>query len=217
MTKTGNAAGAPLELDAESIGDALVRYQRPLTIAAVLIAVAGGAFYFNKRSGEIRADRGAEALAQAEAIYGSSGPEAAQAELDKVVNRYAGTAAGTQAAHLSAQLYFEAGKYDEGLAVLKPALGKAASHQRPALLALQAAGKASKGEAAASATDYEAAAAAAQLEQERQQYQMEAARQHVAAGNAAAAIKLYQSIAAEEDSPFASEARLRLGEVMVKG
>ncbi|MBX3175674.1 MAG: hypothetical protein KF709_14800 [Gemmatimonadaceae bacterium] len=218
MTKTRSTGPGALEqLEAEDIGYTLKKYQKPLTIAAVVIAIGAGGFYFAKRSAEIREARGYDALAQAEALYGGSDQARAQEELNRVVNRYAGTTAGTQAAHLSAQLYYADGKVDEGLALVETALAKAAAPQRAALLALRGAGKASKGEDAAAAADYEAAAAAADLSIDAQQYRMEAARHHVQAGNVAAGRALYETIADREDSPYASEAKLRLGEISVKG
>ncbi len=216
MTKTGDAAQPPLALDAENLGDTLQRYQRPLIIGAIVVAAGIGGAVLMKRSADIKETRGMEALAAAEAVYGSGNPVAAQAELGKVVTRYAGTGAGTAAALLSAQLSFENGKVPEGLAVLDQAIGKAKSHQKAGLLALRAAGKATAGQPAEAAKDYEAAASAAQFRQEREQYQMEAARQHVSAGNFAAAKKLYETISSLEDSAHASEAHLRLGELTLK-
>ncbi len=216
MTKTGDAAPPPLALDADTLGDSIQRYQRPLVIGAIVVAAGIGGVYLMKRSADIKETRGMQALAAAEAVYGSGNTEAAQAELGKVVARYAGTGAGTAAALLSAQLSFEDGKVPEGLAVLDQAVGKAKAHQKAGLLALRAAGKATGGQAAEAAKDYEAAAAAAQFRQEREQYQMEAARQHVSAGNIAAAKKLYEAISSLEDSAHSSEARLRLGELTLK-
>jgi predicted negative regulator of RcsB-dependent stress response len=216
MTKTENAAPSPLALEAETLGESIQRYQRPLIIGAIVVAAGIGGTYLMKRSADIKETRGMQALAAAEAVYGSGNAEAAQAELGKVVTRYAGTGAGTAAALLSAQLSFENGKVPEGIAVLDQAIGKAKAHQKAGLLALRAAGKATAGQAAEAAKDYEAASVAAQFRQEREQYQMEAARQHVSAGNIAAARKLYETIASLEDSSHASEARLRLGELTLK-
>lgn len=215
MTKTGPATG--MSLDEETLGETLLRYQRPLTIGAVVLAAGVGVGVLMKMSNETKERRGYEALAGAEAVYGSGDAARAHEELSKVVTRYAGTAAGTAAALLSAQLHFESGKVDDGLAVLDRALSKAPSHQKAGLYALRAAGKATAGKPAEAASDYEAAAAAAQFVQEREEYQMLAARQHAAAGNTAAASKIYEAIAGRETSPHAGEARLRLGEVTTKG
>lgn len=216
MTKTGSAAQPPLDLESDSIAETFQRFQRPLIIGAVVLAAGIGGAYFMKRSADIKESRGMEALLAAESAYSSGDDARAKDELGKVVTRYAGTAAGTQAAQLSAQLSFESGSTDDGLKVLDQALAKAPSHLKPGLLAMRAAGKATAGQPAESAKDYEAAANSAQFRQEREMYQMEAARQHVVAGNYAAARKLYEGIAGREDSAHSSEARLRLGEITLK-
>ncbi len=215
MTKTGSAAQPPLNIE-EDLGDTIQRYQRPVIIGAVVLAAGFGIGFLMRASSVKKETRGLEALAGAEAAYGSGDLVRAQEELSKVVARYSGTSAGTSAALLSAQLSFENGKVPEGLAVLDQAIGKAKSHQKAGLLALRAGGKATAGQPAEAAKDYEAAAAAAQFRQEREQYQMSAARQYVAAGNIAAARKIYEDISGREDSGHASEAHLRLGELTLK-
>jgi hypothetical protein len=45
---------------------------------------------------------------------------------------------------------------------------------------------------------------------------MEAARSYLAAGDTAAAERIYTEISAREDSEFAGEARVRLGEIKAK-
>jgi hypothetical protein len=219
MTKTGEAARPTLDLpldDSTSPGEFVQRYQKPLAIGALVIAVAAGGLWLAGRSAQIKERRGTEALLLAEAAYASGGPAAAQADLQKVYTRYAGTAAGTQAALLSAQWYFEAGQADSGLTAVKAAVGKAPTFQRAGLLAMQAAGKSLKGDHAAAAQDLEAAAAAASLASDRDGYRMAAARAYVAAGDSAAAERIYAEIARAEDSAFAGEARLRLGEIKAK-
>lgn len=205
-----------MELDSETVTETFQRFQRPIIIGAVVAAVGIGGYFFMQRSAQIKETRGMEALLAVEPSYQAGDNTKAREELGKVVNRYAGTAAGTQAAHLAAQLAFEAGEPQQGLTLLDQALAKARAEEKPGLLALRAAGKATAGQPAEAAKDYEAAAAAAQFTQERDLYRMEAARQHVAAGNFDAARTLYSAIAEREDSPHASEARLRLGEITLK-
>lgn len=217
MTKTGDAARPPLEtLESASAGELLVRYQKPITIGVVALALVGGGLWLSNRSAQIKEARGGEALAQAEGAYATGGPAAAQAELQTVYTRYAGTAAGTQAALLSAQWYYEAGQADSGLTAVSAALGKAPSHQKAGLLAMQAAGKSLKGDHAGAATDLEAAAAATNLVAEKDAFRMDAARAYVAAGDTASAERIYGEIAGREDSQYAGEARLRLGEIKAK-
>lgn len=217
MTKTGDAARPTLEtVDSATAAELFQRYQKPILIGVIALGVAGGGLWLASRSAQIKEVRGAEALAAAEAAYTGGGQAAAQPELQKVLTRYAGTAAGTQAALLSAQWYYEAGQADSGLASVSAGLAKAKRHQRAGLLAMQAMGKGMKGEFAAAAKDFEAAAAAAALESERDGYRMDAARSYAAAGDTAAAARIYEEIAERDDSGYSTEARLRLGEIKAK-
>lgn len=217
MTKTGEAATPRLDLnDDESLIDALQRNQRPITIGVIVIAllVAGG--WMMSRSAQIRESRAAQALSAGESAYAERNVPLAQAEFLKVVSRYAGTAAGTQAALLSAQLFFEAGLIDSGMARLDATLGKAPDHMQAGLLAHQGAGHALAGRPAEAAQAYERASAASQFTQEKDQYLMDAARQHIQAGNVAAARAIYTGLAGREDSAHGAEAKLRLGELTLK-
>jgi predicted negative regulator of RcsB-dependent stress response len=217
MTKTGEAARPPIALDEPESGvELLQRYQRPIGIAAIVLAVAAGGVWMAKRSGEIKEQRASQAVAAAEGAYNEGGPAAAQPELAKVIVRYAGTNAGTTAAMLSAQWHYEIEQADSGLAVIATVMSKAPRHLRPGLLALQATGKSIKGDHTGAATDFRAAASAARFPADKDGYQMEAARSLMSAGDAAGAATIYAEIAAREDSPFAGEARLRLGEAKAK-
>jgi predicted negative regulator of RcsB-dependent stress response len=216
MTKTGDAARPLLDQESLTALETLQKYQRPITIGAIVVAVGLGGGWLYQRSAEIKETKGAQALGQAEAAYSAGNTPLAQEELAKVVTRYAGTTAGAQAALLGAQLHYEAGHIDSGVTQLTTALGKAKAFQKTGLLALRAAGKGTAGQHAEAATDFEAAAAAARFQQEKDQYMMEAARQHVMAGNVEAARSTYQSIANREDSAHSTEARLRLGELTLK-
>lgn len=217
MTKTGDAARPPLEtLESASAAELLQRYQKPIAIGIVALGLVGGGLWLADRSAQIKEARGGEALAQAEGAYATGGQAAAQVELQKVYTRYAGTAAGTQAALLAAQWYYEAGQADSGLTAVAAALGKAPSHQKAGLLVMQAAGKSLKGDHAGAAKDLEAAAAATNLAAEKDAYRMDAARSYVAAGDTASAERIYAEISTREDSVFSGEARLRLGELKAK-
>lgn len=217
MTKTGDAARPTLDpLEPASAADFLHRYQKPIAIGVIVLAVAGGGLWLAQRSAQIKEARGSEALMAAENAYATGGAAAAQGELQKVYTRYAGTAAGTQAALLSAQWYYEAGQADSGLMAVSAAVAKAPSYLKSGLLAMQAAGKQMKDDHAGAAADFEAAATATGLAAERDSYLMEAARAYVTAGDTASAERIYGEISGREDSAFAGEARLRLGEIKVK-
>ena len=217
MTKTGEAATPRLELnDDESVIEALQRHQRPIVIGSILIALVAGGWWMMSRSAQIRESRAAEALAAGESAYTAGNVPLAQGEFQKVVSRYLGTAAGTQAALMSAQLFFEAGQLDSGMTRLDAALRKAPAHLRAGVLAHQGAGHALAGRPAESAEAYERASAASRFPQEKDQYLMDAARQHVQAGNISAARLIYSDLAGREDSAHGAEAKLRLGELTLK-
>jgi predicted negative regulator of RcsB-dependent stress response len=216
MAKTGDGAFERLDLESDSFLDTMRRYQRQITIGAIVVAAAAGGGWLMIRSKQIKETRAGEALVDGESAFAAGNTELAQTELAKVITRYAGTSAGTQAVLLSAQISFEAGQVDAGMTSLTTAGAKAPRHLRSAVLAMQAAGHALAGRPAESAAAYERAAEAAQFRAEAEQYQMEAAKQHVAAGNVAAAKALYTAIADREDAGNSGEARVRLGELVVK-
>jgi len=216
MAKTGDGAFERLDLESDSFLDTLRKYQRQITIGAIVVAVGVGGGWMLIRSRQIRELRAGEALVAGESAFARGDVPVARAELAKVHTRYAGTSAGTQAVLLFAQIAFEAGQVDSGMVVLAGPGSKAPKHLRPAVFAMEAAGHALAGRPAESAAAYERAAAAAQFRPEAEQYQMEAAKQHIAAGNSAAAKALYEAIADREDSANSGEARVRLGELAVK-
>jgi predicted negative regulator of RcsB-dependent stress response len=216
MAKTGDGAFERLDLESDSLLDTLRRNQRQLTIGAIVLALGVGGGWMWVRYGQIRESKAAAALVDGESAFAAGNPELARTELEKVIQRYAGTSAGTQAVLLSAQINFEGNQVEAGMATLAAAGAKAPRHLKAAVLSMEAAGHALQGRPAESAAAYEKAASFAQFRAEAEQFQMEAAKQHVAAGNVAAARALYQTISEREDSGNAGEARVRLGELVVK-
>lgn len=215
MAKSG-ASLPPLDMERSSPEELFQRYQKPVIAGVVVLGLALGGGWMYKRSAEIKEVRAAEALAGAQMQYQQGGAEGVQPELARVATRYAGTAAGAQAAMVSAQLHLEIGQADSALARLEPALAKAPSYLRSGLLTLRAAAKVAQGDLAAGAADYEAAAHATQFSQERDALMITAARVRATAGETDAAVAILEEIAAREDSPHSAEARLRLGEVRNK-
>lgn len=216
MTKTGAAARPIIDDEAETITEWLVTHQKSLIIGAIVIAVGAGGGWLWKRSAEIKEAKAGEAYQGAESAFVSGNLALAQTEFEKITARWPGTSAGTQAAMLMAQMMYDQGKYAEGLSQLQASAGSAPKFLRAGVQALIAGGHEGAGKPAEAATAYEAAARAAEFELDRQRYQMEAARNLVAAGDAAAAKAIYQDIAARDDSPYAGEAKVRLGEILAR-
>ncbi len=204
------------ELDAETIAETFQKYQKPIIGAVIVLAAAGGGFWMWRSSAQIRETRAGQAYQVAEGAFASGNMPAAKVELEKITGRYAGTAAGTQASMLLAQLLFDEGKFDDGLKVLQAAAGKAPESLVAGLQGLIAAGYEGAGKAAEAAAAYEAAASRAQFAVDRDQYRMERARVLVGSGDAATAKAIYEEIGGRDDSPFAGEAKVRLGEIAAK-
>lgn len=217
MTKTGEAARpTPVAIEPESIAETWMLYQKQIIIGAIVIAAAGGGFWLYQRSGQIKEEKGGSAFAAAEASFMGGNQALAMPELEKIVTRYKGTTAGAQAAMLIAQALMEQGKSDEAITQLQGALGSAPAGLKSGIHALIGAALESANKPAEAAVAYGQAATAAQFEVDKDMQRMEQARNLVAANDMAGATKIYEEIARREDSPFAGEARVRLGEVSAK-
>lgn len=197
---------------ADPAGDWFRAHGRPLAAVGLALAVviAGSLFWRSSSAG--KATRADAAFATASAPLATNDVAAAQRELRQVATQYDGTAGGTQAQMLLAQLLFDAGKYQEGIDALKQA-DDAPAPMRSGVLALTAAGYEGLGRFGDAAGRYEEAATAATSSAARQDQQANAARAYQLAGNTAAARRLWEQLSAEESGPFADEARVRLGEL----
>jgi tetratricopeptide (TPR) repeat protein len=115
---------------------------------------------------------------------------------------------------LLAQVHYQQGKIEDGLKELD-AIGSPGPYEA-SVHALRAAGLEQAGKPAEAAAEYENAANAAMTDIGKASYQSDAARAYLAAGNAAAATRIWEAIASDDTNPLAGEARVRLGEVKVK-
>jgi predicted negative regulator of RcsB-dependent stress response len=185
-----------------------------LTVGGIIIVAVAAVGMLWRASTEKKEIRASHALASAQAVVQSGNAALAQSDLQAVLRRYGGTSAAIQARLLLAQVYFGEGKVDEGLkeldAIGSPGLYKASVH------ALKAAGLEQAGKPADAATQYEQAAEAAATPLAKAAYRSDAARAYLAAGNTDAAKRIWESIAADDSSPLAGEAKVRLGEMSVK-
>ena len=177
-------------------------------IIVVAVAVVGLLWRASAEKKEINAS---QALASAQNVVLSGNAALAQSDLQALLRRYGGTRAAVQARLLLAQVYFGQGKVEDGLkeleAITSPGIFAASLH------GLKAAGLEQAGKPAEAAAEYEKAAEEATTDFGRASYQSDAARAHLAAGNADAAKRLWESIAADDTNPLAGEAKVRLGEL----
>lgn len=178
--------------------------------ALVIVALAAGTWIVSSSNATKNA-AASRSLGEAQRSVASGNLPLAAADLQKVVQRYGSTQAGTQAKLLLAQVLLDQGKVDEGLKMIDE-VGSAGVLQ-PSLHGLKGAGLEQAGKPGDAAAEYLKAAQATTLPSERESYRSDAARAYLAAGKKDEALKIWKDIAADPSSTLNSEARLRVGEL----
>ena len=199
--------------DEESLTEWLQLHSRQVSWAVVAIAVIVGGYWFYQRSQSIKAQRAETAYFQARQTMASGNLPQAVSELQKVVNRYEGTYAGTQAALSLAQALYDEKKYKDGIAALKKAEGKAPGDFKDQIHVLEAAAYEQLNDFLNAAEQYKLAADVTRFPADKAVFQGEAAKNYAAAGKKAEAKAIWTELAKDEGSPMAAEARVRLGEL----
>jgi tetratricopeptide (TPR) repeat protein len=180
---------------------------------AALVAVAAAGYWFYTRSQQIKTVNAERSLMQAEQSLQSGNTALATSDLQRVVSRYKGTGAGTQAAMLLAQTDYNAGKYQDGIKVLEEIAGKAGGSEA-AVQCLIGDGYSQMAKYADAAKAYERAAQAAEFDTERAYYRARAARTYTAAGNTSEAKRLWTQLSQDSKAQsVAAEAKVRLAEL----
>jgi predicted negative regulator of RcsB-dependent stress response len=211
MTKSGAAAGTAFDDHAESAMDWARANARPLGIAVGVVAIAALGWFVGKQWSDRRADQADAALSRARQSYAQGNLPLAQTDLRRVIARFGGSAAGSQATMLLAQAFFEQGKADSGLKVLNE--GKPADVDEASFEALKGAGYEQLKQYDKAAERYRAAAGIADAKVAKDRYMADAARALTSAGNKSEALKIWTSLANDNLSAFTAEARVRLGEL----
>lgn len=183
-----------------------------ISIAVIVVAMAGIVWVVSKQYRDRRADAADVALNRARQSYSQGNLPLAQTDLRQVITRFGGSAAGSQATMLLAQAYYEQGKPDSGLKVLND--GKPAGTDRAAFEALKGAGLEQKKEYAQAAERYRAASDLAEAKIAKDRYMADAARALTSAGNKTEAAKIWTALSQDESSGLNAEARVRLGELV---
>jgi predicted negative regulator of RcsB-dependent stress response len=187
-----------------------------LSGVAAVIAVAALGYWFYVKNQQIKTVNAERSLMQAEQSLQSGNVALATSDLQRVVSRYKGTGAGTEAAMLLAQADYNAGKYQDGIKVLQDVSGKAGGSEA-SLQSLMGDGYSQLNKPTDAAKAYERAAGAAQFDTEKAYYRAKAARSYASAGNTADARRLWSQLATDEKSQaVAAEARVRLAELDAK-
>lgn len=181
---------------------------------AVVAAVAlGGWLYTRAQAGkELRAEQDLQ-RAQASIVQGNT--PLAQTDLEKLVSSRGGTSGASQGAMLLAQLHYQAGEYQKGIDVLEKS-GAARKEFSAPVEALIGDGYSQLGKFSEAASHYRKAAEATRFKADRENYLADAARNLTEAKDTSAARQIWQDLAAEQNSPLAAEAKVRLGELLAR-
>ena len=202
--------------DEETMTEWFMLHQRDVAWAVVALAIIVGGFWYYERSQSIKAQRAEAAYFQARQSAAAGNLPLAVSDLQKVVSRYEGTNAGTQAALTLAQTLYDQKKFKEGLDVLKAAEAKAPDHFKPSIHVLEAAGYEELKNLVAAAEQYKLAAQVTRFPVDKAEYQAAAARDYMAAGKTEEAKAIWKELVKDETAPTAAEARVRLGELEAK-
>jgi predicted negative regulator of RcsB-dependent stress response len=202
--------------DEETMTEWFMLHQRDVAWAVVALAIIVGGFWYYERSQSIKAQRAEAAYFQARQSAAAGNLPLAVSDLQKVVSRYEGTNAGTQAALTLAQTLYDQKKFKEGLDVLKTAEAKAPDHFKPSIHLLEAAGYEELKNLVAAAEQYKLAAQVTRFPVDKAEYQAAAARDYMAAGKTEEAKAIWKELVKDETAPTAAEARVRLGELEAK-
>lgn len=211
MTKTGAATGGAFDDRADSAMDWARANMKTIAVTVIVVALAVVVWIVAKQWRERQADAADTALNRARQSYSQGNLPLAQTDLRRVISRYSGSTAASQATMLLAQAFYEQGKPDSGLKVLNE--GEPASADEAAYEALKGAGLEQKKEYAQAAERYRAAASKTDARMAKDRYLADAASALTAAGNKTEAAKIWAALADDGSSTLAAEARVRLGEL----
>jgi tetratricopeptide (TPR) repeat protein len=202
--------------DDESLTEWVMVHKREVTWAVVVLAIIVLGYWYYERSQTIKGQRAESAYFQARQSAAAGNLPLAISDLQKVIARYEGTRAGTQAALSLAQALYDQKKFKEGIAVLKKAEGKAPSDFQPSVHVLEAAGHEELKDFVSAAEQYKLAAKETRFPADKGEYQAAAATDYMAAGKTEEAAAIWTELAKDETGPLAAEAKVRLGEVIAK-
>lgn len=215
MARKRAAAPPPMDLDerAENVMDWIRLNARLVVLGVAVVLAVGIGVWLYMRTQAIRQDRAAATLASAQEALAVNNIALAQADLERTLNRFEGTRAAHQAGILLAQVHYEGGRYQEGMAVLDRTAPRAPDYLAAQIEALRAAGFEQLEQPAQAAEHYEAAAQRARFDADRASYRASAARIYAQTGDTERAIAIWRELAEDPRGPMAAEARLRLGEL----
>lgn len=205
----------PAQPKAESFVDWFHINSRMISIGAIVVVAIAFVFWFVQRQAlneTISSDR---QLLTAKQSLNSGNAPLAEADLKKVVDKYADKPAGTEAGLLLAQLKIDKGDYQGAVTDLKSLSGKVSSGPNAApIRGLLGDAVAQLGKPADAAAEYVKAAGLAVGPNAKGFWMAKAGRAYLEAGKATESRKIFEDLAAQHDNEaMATEARVRLGEI----
>lgn len=215
-SKTQNSAPiTPRFEDESSIGEWISIHRTQLGWGLLALVAVGGGAWFYERSQTLKTERADKAYYQGRQEAALGNTALATADLKKMVIRYAGTRPATQGRMYLAQMDFDQKKYKEGLAELKAA-GKdirSSDDFAPSVHLLQANAYEELKDFVNAADQYRLAAESSRFPNDKNRFRAYQARALTNAGKRSEALSIWEDLAKDEASPFALEAKLRIGEL----
>lgn len=205
----------PRFADDDSMGEWIALHKTTVSWLLLALAAVLGGGWFYQRSQILKGERAEKAYYQARQEAAAGNSALAIADLKKMAVRYSGTSAGTQGRLYLAQMYFGEKKFKEGLAELKTAEQSLRSNDdfSPSVHVLAANGYEELKDFVSAAEQYRLAAEASRFPNDKGRYRAYQARALMTAGRRAEALAIWTELAKDESSPFALEAKLRVGEL----
>lgn len=209
---------APLAALNDDAGETVMEWarqnQKPLAIGSIVVAAIAVVAVLWSASAAKKEANASRALMAHEATVRSGNIALAQSDLRDFLGRYSGTKAAINGRILLAKVYLDDSKVDSAIATLDQVGSPgpfAVSFNMIRGSALEQANRPAEAAAA-----YEAAAAGTPSDATKASLLADAARAYQTAGQVDDARRIWTAIAADDSSPMAGEARVRLGELNAK-
>ena len=216
MTHPISDAGATTaQPKAESFVDWFHINSRVISIGAfAVVAIAFGVWFVQRQSLNETISSDKQLLTAKQSLNSGNAP-LAEADLKKVVDRYADKPAGIEAGLLLAQIKLDKSDYQGAVTDLKALSSKVSSGPSAApIRGLLGDAVAQLGKPADAAVEYVKAAGLAAGPNEKGFWMAKAGRSDLDAGKTAEARRIFEDLAAQHDNEaMAAEARVRLGEI----
>ncbi len=218
MARTPRARTPDLEERAHSLGLWAQTHIKQIAIAAIVVVAIGVGAYLWRQTRQAREQNALRSMAEAASAMQQGNIPLATRNLEQLVQRFDGTRAAHEARLILAQLLFDQGRYQEGIARIEPLEGSKEPYTAATAMNLAGAGYEQLGQYDKAAAEYQKAADKARFPNDRATYLANAARAFTSAGNLNEAKKIWTRLADDPDVPqgTAGEARVRLGELEAK-